>query len=44
VADVQLAPLRTDGLLEAGLELVAVAGAVGEEGEDGVVDRQLGLP
>jgi hypothetical protein len=42
VTDVELAPLWPDRLLETGLQLIAVARAVGEEGEDGVVDRHDG--
>ena len=37
VADVQPAPLVADGLLEAGLELVAVGGLGRQQGQDRVV-------
>ena len=37
VADVQPAPLVADGLLEAGLELVAVGCPVRQQGQDRVV-------
>src|SRR5699024_996252 len=39
VADVERAPLRPGRSLECALELVPVALAAGEQGEDGVVER-----
>ena len=41
VADIE-APLRADHIRKSGLQVVAVAGAVGEKGEDSVLQRHWG--